>query len=152
MQVQEIMKENAAICSTGTNIKDCANLMVKNDCGEIPVVESEQKKRIIGVITDRDIACRVVAKGVNPAEAKVEDYMTKNIFTVKRDDDLEQCQKLMSEHQVRRLPVVDENMNFIGIVSHSHAIQNTSEQEAGKLEKNITNFSNGNSTQNLENI
>jgi len=138
MYVSEIMSKNIAVCFPDMNIKECANLMVQNDCGEIPVVGSEADKKLIGVITDRDITCRVVANGINPCEAKVKDYMTKNIYTVKIDDDLEYCQQLMSEHQVRRLPVVDDKMVCIGIVSQAHAARHASKEGAGELAKDLS--------------
>lgn len=138
MYVGEIMTKDVAVCSSHTNIKDCANLMVENDCGEIPVVEGEGSQKLVGVITDRDITCRVVAKGLDPSVVEVKDYMTKNIYTVKEKDDLERCYQLMSENQVRRLPVIDDSMNCIGIISQAHAARHSSEQKAGELAKDLS--------------
>lgn len=153
MFVKDIMTKDVAVCSLDSKIKECANLMVDNDCGEIPIVASQNDKKLVGVITDRDITCRVVAGGIDPNEAKVKDYMTKNIYTVRVDDNLEHCQQLMSEYQVRRLPVVDENMNCIGLVSQAHAARHISEQEAGELAKNLSRSHSENTpTQNISNI
>jgi len=135
---KEVMTKNAAVCSPDMSIKDCANLMLENDCGEIPIVESDKNCKLVGVITDRDITCRVVAKGKDPINARVKDFMTKDIFTVKENDDLERCAQLMSEKQVRRLPVVDEKMNVVGIVSQAHVARYASIQKAGELAKNIS--------------
>jgi CBS domain-containing protein len=138
MRVEEVMTKDVAVCTPNTVIKDCANLMVKEDCGEIPIVESNENKKLVGVITDRDITCRVVAKGIDPSNAKVEDYMTEKVFTVKKEDDLERSSQLMSEKQVRRLPVVDDNMNCIGIVSQAHIARHFSEEKAGELAKDLS--------------
>jgi CBS domain-containing protein len=138
ISVKDIMKKETAVCTPDMNIQNCAKLMLDNDCGEIPIVESEKSHKLIGVITDRDITCRVVAKGTDPRESYVKDYMTKNIYTVKENDNIDRCFQLMSEKQIRRLPVVDDNMNCIGIVSQAHIARYASEQKAGALAKSIS--------------
>ncbi len=138
MIVSEIMTKDLAVCMPNSTIKDCANLMLKNDCGEIPVVNTKDAKKLIGVITDRDITCRVVAQGVDPAQAQVKDFMTKCVYTIQKEDDLETCENLMSEHQVRRLPVVDENMCCIGLVSQAHIARHASKEKVGELAKELS--------------
>lgn len=156
LAVKDIMQPNAALSTPNMTLKDCANLMVKNDCGEIPIVESEKNKKLVGVITDRDIICRAVAKGLNPEKTIINDFMTKeDIYTVKENDKIDKCSQLMSEKKVRRLPVVDEKMNCVGIISQAHIARYGSVEEAGELIKNISQSnksSQKDSTQNLENI
>lgn len=136
MRVEEIMTKNVAVCMPSTTISECAKLMLDNDCGEIPVVDEEGT--IAGVITDRDITCRVVAKGEDPTTAEVSHYMTKGVTTIKKEDDIQLCQQLMSDNQVRRLPVVDDEMHCIGIVSQAHIARKSSRQEAGNLAKSLS--------------
>jgi len=138
MYVKDIMKKDVAVCTPDKSVQECASLMVENDCGEIPVVQSKEDYTLVGVITDRDIACRVVAKGVEPAKAKVRDYMTKDVYTVSEQDDLNHCNELMSTHQVRRLPVVDDDRTCVGIISQAHAARHLSEEEAGGLAKDLS--------------
>ena len=71
MKVKEVMTANPACCLTDTGLQEVAQMMIDNDCGEIPVVESMEEKRPIGVITDRDIVCRTVARGLNPLDLTV---------------------------------------------------------------------------------
>src|SRR5262247_2499452 len=105
MTVKEIMTPNAECCTTGTNLRDVAQLMVKSDCGEIPVCDAGRKP--IGVVTDRDIVCRVVATGQNPSELTAGDCMSTPVVTTTPDASVEDCARLMEAHQIRRLPVVD---------------------------------------------
>ena len=79
MQVKDVMTANPACCTPNNALPEVARMMVDNDCGEIPVVENQEKKIPVGVITDRDIVCRAVANDKNPLELKVKDCMTKPI-------------------------------------------------------------------------
>lgn len=115
--VRDIMTENPSCCSPETSLQDVAKNMCDNNCGEIPVLDDEN--RPIGVITDRDIACRAVAQGKNPLELTAEDCMSSPCVTVNLDSSLDQCCALMEEHQIRRIPVVDEDGCCCGIVSQA---------------------------------
>ena len=104
MQVRDIMSENAVCCSTGTPLVEVAEMMVAQDCGEIPVCDDQRKP--IGVVTDRDIVCRLVAKGREPTELTAQDCMSSPVVTVTAETTVEDCARLMEQYQVRRLPVV----------------------------------------------
>jgi len=117
MQAREIMSSNPACCGPNTSIYDVAVMMVAEDCGEIPVRDEGGKP--IGVVTDRDIVCRIVAKRQNPLEAKVEDCMSSPTITARVDMPVEDCARLMEQYQIRRLPVVDEDGKCVGIVSQA---------------------------------
>src|SRR5687768_8135055 len=105
MLVKEIMTDNPACCTAETNLQDVAKMMLDNDCGAIPVVEDNNHKRPIGVVTDRDITIRTVAVGENPLTMSAKSVMTKNVFTVTPETSVEDCVNLMEENQVRRIPV-----------------------------------------------
>jgi len=96
MKVQEIMANDPVCCAPNTSLQEVAALMADRHYGEIPVCESGSKKPI-GVITDRDITCRVVAKGRNPSELTVREFMTSPCITVTAESDVDECCRLMEE-------------------------------------------------------
>ena len=91
MSVSTVMTERPACCTPNALMTDVARLMVEHDCGEIPVVEDMTSRKLAGVITDRDIATRVVAKGRNPAETRASECMTTPCVSVTADTSLEDC-------------------------------------------------------------
>ena len=117
MQVKDVMTTDPACCISKTTLQEVAQLMTDHDCGEIPVVESKETKRPIGVITDRDIVCRTVAKGLNPLDLTVADCMTTPCVTVTPEMSVGQCVWIMEDKKIRRVPVVDANGSCCGIVA-----------------------------------
>ena len=117
MQVKDVMTTDPACCISETALQEVAQMMVDHDCGEIPVVDSKETKRPIGVITDRDIVCRTVAKGVNPLDLTVADCMTTPCVTVTPEISVDQCAKVMEDKKIRRVPVVDAEGCCCGIVA-----------------------------------
>ena len=115
MKASEIMTANPACCSPDDDASAAAQLMEKNDCGCIPVVEGE---RAVGVITDRDIALRGVARGRSP-DTQVRELMTSSTHCCNADSDVEEVEKLMSDRQVRRVLVVDGDQCVVGIVAQA---------------------------------
>lgn len=85
MQVKDVMTANPACCTAETNLREVAQLMVEHDCGEIPVVANKDTKKPVGVVTDRDIVCRTVAKGTNPLDLTAADCMSQPCVTVTPD-------------------------------------------------------------------
>lgn len=136
MQVQEIMTEGPAYCSPDSKVNEAARLMAECDCGEIPVVD--EKRKPIGVITDRDIAIRVVAKDKNAQQTAVREVMTKSPVTVTPDADIEECHELMEEHQIRRLVVVDKNGALAGMVALADIAREADEDETGETVRDIS--------------
>lgn len=119
MKITEIMTANPATCEPRTPLRDVARMMRDNDCGEIPVVENRRSLKPVGVVTDRDIACRAVAQGKNPLELSAGDCMTSPCVTVTTETSLEDCVKALEKNRIRRVPVVDESGRCIGIVSQA---------------------------------
>lgn len=117
MRVKEIMTSNPTCCTPETSLKDVAKMMLDHDCGEIPVVDDKRKP--MGVITDRDIVCRAVAKGKDPSRTFVKDCMTKPCITIHPEKTVEDCCKILEENQIRRIPVVDEKGSCCGMVSQA---------------------------------
>ncbi|WGL59770.1 CBS domain-containing protein [Pigmentibacter sp. JX0631] len=138
MIVSDIMTKDPVLCTPDVTLLKCAQLMSEYDCGEIPVVNTFEEKKIIGVITDRDITSRGVAKNLIPSSSIVEECMSKIKYTLNKNDSLEKCIKIMSDNQVRRLPVVDENFSCIGIVSQAQISRFCSSITSGNLLREIS--------------
>jgi CBS domain-containing protein len=117
MQVRNVMTADPACCISETALQEVAQMMIDHDCGEIPVVENKETKLPIGVITDRDIVCRTVARGLNPLDLTVAECMTKPCVTVTPDMSIEECSRIMEENKIRRVPVVDAAGCCCGIVA-----------------------------------
>ena len=113
MKVSEVMTRDVQTVRPDEPVQQAASFMLNADAGSIPVTESG---RLIGMITDRDIAVRGIAKGYGP-DTPVRELMTNDVICARVDDDVEQAANRMSEAQVRRLPVIDEQERLCGIVS-----------------------------------
>jgi len=116
MLIRDVMTSSPICCEPADRLDTVATLMRAHDCGVIPVCEFG---KVIGVITDRDITCRAVATGDIPAAVAVKDLMTAPVYTVRQDDDVQAAIDLMEKAQVRRLPVLDEEDNIVGIIAPS---------------------------------
>lgn len=113
--VSSVMTSNPACCTVQTPLRDVARMMIDHDCGQIPVVDDAQ--RPIGVVTDRDIAIRVVAEGRDSNSACAGDAMSSPVRTVNVDTPLRDVVCAMEADQIRRVPVVDSDGKLAGIVS-----------------------------------
>jgi len=138
MQVKEVMTADPACCISETGLQEVAKMMIDHDCGEIPVVESSQTKLPIGVITDRDIVCRTVARGLNPLDLTVADCMSKPCVTVTPDMSLEECSRILEENQIRRVPVVDGAGTCCGIVALADIALHAKKSAAGEVVKEVS--------------
>jgi CBS domain-containing protein len=115
---RDIMSDSPAVCTPETSSQDAARMMQENDCGSLPVVESRNSMKLVGMVTDRDLALRVLGRGLD-ANAPVREAMTKNVSSVKLDDDLNDVERVMTGQQVRRVPVVDGQDRVVGIVAQA---------------------------------
>lgn len=114
MIVRDIMHPKAKVIHFSETVEEAARLMASEDCGSIPV---EKDDKMIGMLTDRDIAIRVVAKGKDPHSTKVQDVMSEGINYCYDDEDISQVSQKMTGRQHRRLPVVDRNKRLVGMLS-----------------------------------
>jgi CBS domain-containing protein len=112
--VKDFMTPDPKTVSEKDSIREAARIMAKEDTGVVPVVDG---KKVIGMITDRDIVVRLVAEGKDPSTAKVTEAMSKNVKAVKEDTPVNEALQLMSKEQIRRLPVVNNKNELIGILS-----------------------------------
>ncbi len=116
MKAKELMTPSPCCASTQDSARDVARLMRDNDCGAIPVVD--EKNAIVGMITDRDLAIRALAEGKS-ADSKVGELMTASPCCASVDDSVRDIERLMSDNQVRRIPIVDAHGKCVGIISQA---------------------------------
>ena len=134
-KLKDLMSRDVKVISPDMTIRDAATQMREGDFGMLPVGEND---RMIGAITDRDIAIRAVAEGKD-SSTKVRDVMSEGIAWVFEDQSVEEAAKIMSERQVRRLPVVDRNKRLVGIVAlGDFAVESSEIQPAAKALSEIS--------------
>ena len=117
MIVREVMTERVVICTPTTRLHEAAKLMLDHDCGILPVCTDRETRRVEGVITDRDIACRAVAQGKHSVDAVAADFMSKPVITAHPEDTIADCCRAMQEHQLRRIVIVDDAGACVGVIS-----------------------------------
>lgn len=133
---RDVMTPDPACCSPETTLDLVAKMMVENNCGEIPVIDTTDQP--IGVVTDRDIVCRVVAEGKNPMAHTADSCMTTPVVTVRSDTPLDEVIATMEMHQVRRVPVVDGKGCCEGIVSQADVAVIGAPKQAAELVREVS--------------
>jgi CBS domain-containing protein len=133
--VREVMTSNPRTVDADSDVASAAKLLKEEDVGVVPVVEGDQA---IGVLTDRDIVVKVVAEGKDPQTTKARDVASTNVVTVDPQQDLDEALRLMAEHQVRRLPVVEEDGKIVGIVAQADVARHTDDAKTGELVEEIS--------------
>ena len=134
--VKDIMSQNPLICHPDTDIESVAKLMALHECGEIPVVDSDD--RPIGIITDRDICVRTVAQGKNPIHMKAIEIMSCPVVTVNPGMSLERCCAIMELKVIRRVTVVNDQGKCIGVVSLTDILRHGSDSESYELLREVS--------------
>jgi len=135
---RDVMTKNPVCATPDDNVADVARLMKDNDIGPVPIVEGPSKK-LVGIVTDRDLALKVVAEGRNPSSTKVRDVMTKDVVTCRADDEVEDALDAMSKNQLRRILVVDDSDTLVGIIAQADIATRMNEPEkTGEVVKEIS--------------
>ena len=122
MKVKEIMTPNAKAIWLTESLTDAAQLMWENDCGALPIIKDGRK--VIGMITDRDICMAVAMRDQNPSGVSVEEVMTGRVYSVNPEDDIDHALEVMQEHKIRRLPVVNAEGELEGVLSINDVVLN----------------------------
>lgn len=143
MKVKEVMTANALkYCTPETNLHDAARAMGEANCGALPVVDST--KKVLGIVTDRDIALSLARNISTPInDRKIGDIMTKNVFTVRSQDEISEAYRQMREKMIGRLPVVDEQGKLEGILSLNRILNETvrhGDNNLGNIQEPGENF------------
>lgn len=136
MDVRSVMTSDPACCSRQTPLPDVAKMMLDNDCGEIPVVDDGGSP--LGVVTDRDIATRVVAQGRDAGTCTAADAMSSPVRTVRLDSSIEEAVNTMETAQIRRVPVVDESGKVCGMVSQADVALANRDGRTGEVVREVS--------------
>src|SRR5437588_1036309 len=134
-QIRNVMTSNPSTIGPGQPVTGAARMMRDSDAGIIPIVEGD---RLVGTVTDRDIAVRVVAEDKDPSSVTVGEIASRELVTVDPDQDLGEALRLMAQHQVRRLPVVEEDGRLVGILAQADVARELGESETGRVVKEIS--------------
>ena len=115
----DVMTKDPTCCLTGDPITRAAEIMKNEDVGAVPVVEDETTRKLVGIVTDRDIVLKVIAEDRDRAASTVGEVMSTNLVTCRPDDHLQTAMDRMAQHQVRRIPIVDGKDRLVGIISQA---------------------------------
>ena len=133
--IRELMTKDPRTLSSGSTAMEAAQLMRDEDAGIVPVVDGD---KLVGTVTDRDIAIRVVAEGKSPESTTVGEIASRELVTIDPQQELDEALRLMARHQVRRLPVVEEDGKLVGIVAQADIARNASDAQTGDLVEDIS--------------
>lgn len=132
MKVKDVMTEFLPCCTPESTLQEAAQLMNKIECREIPVIDSLIHRHPLGIITEHDIACRAVAGGFNPQKLTVGEFMTAPCATVTPDMSVEECEKVLQENHIHRVPVIDSDGECCGIVEGADLSQQCKKKPQSK--------------------
>jgi CBS domain-containing protein len=133
--ISDLMTPNPRTLESGSTVVQAARVMRDADAGSVPIVEGD---RLVGMITDRDIAIRVVAEGKSPESTTVMEIASRELVTIDPQQDLDEALRLMARHQVRRLPVVEEDGRLVGIVAQADIAQHAKDKQTGDVVADIS--------------
>jgi CBS domain-containing protein len=128
MKCREVMTDNPVCCLPNDSVSQVARVMRREHIGPVPVVSNDQTREIIGIVTDRDLAIKVVAEGRDPNRTTVSD-VTHTIVVCRDDDDLSSAIAAMEEYQIHRVPVIDQGGRLVGIISQADVATRFHERE-----------------------
>ena len=135
----DVMTKDIVTCTPQNTIVEVARLMKTEDIGPILIVDNEQSRTLVGIMTDRDIVIKVIADGQDPKTTPVGEAMSKKLVTCRPDDDVDVAMKAMAQFQLRRIPVVGENMTLLGIISQADvATRVDAPERTGEVVKEIS--------------
>jgi CBS domain-containing protein len=133
--IREVMSSNPCAIDADKPVSYAAKMMRDEDVGLAPIVEGD---RLVGALTDRDIAIRVVAEGKDPASTLVRDVASRDLVTIDPEQDLDEALRLMAQHQVRRLPVVAEDGKLVGVVAQADVARQSDDKKTGEVVERIS--------------
>lgn len=134
-KVHEVMTDNPRCVTAETLVSEAAQLMESEDVGSLPILDGEQ---VAGVVTDRDIVIRAIAHGKDPRGMPVREVASRDLVTIRADEDLSEALKLMASHQVRRLPVVDDDNRLVGVLAQADVAIEVKERAVGEMVEEIS--------------
>jgi CBS domain-containing protein len=133
--IRDIMTPNPRSVESSASVVEAARIMRDEDVGIVPIVEGD---RLVGTVTDRDIAIRVVVEGRNPETTTAGEIASRELVTIDPQQDLDEALRLMAKNQVRRLPVVEEDGKLVGVVAQADIAKHASDEQTGDLVEDIS--------------
>lgn len=135
----DVMTKNPVAALPDDTVASVAQLMKDRDIGPVPIVEDKISKKLLGIVTDRDLAIKVVAAGLDPRTTPVKEVMTRDVVTCHEEDEIEATLAAMSKHQLRRILVVDADGSLVGIIAQADVATRMNEPETtGEMVKEIS--------------
>jgi CBS domain-containing protein len=138
MKVREVMTRQPICCHSRDSAVAVAQILRDEDIGSVPIISEADSQRVEGIITDRDIVCRIISEGLDPSTTTIEMFITRDPVTCRPEQSLESCEKLMQTHRIRRIPVVDNQGRCVGIVSQADLARSL---PAEKVHKTVAEIS-----------
>jgi CBS domain-containing protein len=125
----EVMTKETICCLPEDMVVKVAKLMQSENIGSIPVIENEQTQKLVGIVTDRDLVLKIITKVQDATSTKVETVMTRQVVTCQAEDDLQKALDAMAKHQLRRIPIVDNNNKIVGIIAQADVATRVNQPE-----------------------
>jgi len=129
MKCANVMTTEIFCCLPGDSLEEVASVMQSEDIGPVPIVDDLETRNLLGIVTDRDIALRAVARGLDTRKTTAEEVMTRELVTCGVEDEIESALDLMARHQVRRLPIVDGESRLVGMISQADVATRLNESD-----------------------
>lgn len=126
---ETVMTKNPTCCQPSDSVMKVAQWMKRENIGSIPVIENNETQKLVGIVTDRDLALKIVGQGSDPKTVQVESVMTYKLVTCRLEDDIQRALDLMSEHQLRRIPIVNDEHKILGIISQADVATRVNQPE-----------------------
>jgi CBS domain-containing protein len=134
-RIRDVMTSNPSTIEADKPVAEAARIMKQEDAGVVPVTE---QGRLTGMVTDRDIAIRVVAEGKDPQSISVREVASTDLVTIDPDQDLDEALRLMAQHKVRRLPVVEEDGRVVGVLAQADVAREGHDEQTGQVVQEIS--------------
>ena len=138
MKIRELMTRDPVCCRLTDTAQTVARMLRDNDVGALPVIANDGSQRLEGIITDRDLCCAIVARGLSPSTTTIEAFITRQVVTCRPEQSLDSCERLMQTHQIRRVLIVDQGMRCVGVISQADLARTN---RGGQLHKTVAEIS-----------
>lgn len=135
MKVKDVMHEGVSWVEPDTKLKDIARIMRDEDIGAVPVGEND---RLVGMVTDRDIACKGFAKGKKVMKMRARDVMTRGITYCRTNEEVEDAIRIMESKKIRRLPVIDDDKRMVGMLAIGDISHNVAQELSGEIIQSVS--------------
>jgi CBS domain-containing protein len=138
MTCRDVMTANPSCCVPSDSVAKAAQIMKREDVGPVLIVSDYNSGNLVGIVTDRDLAVKVIAEDRDPRNTRIDEIMSHNPVTCRENDATDKALRLMSDHQVRRIPVVDSSNRLVGIIAQADLARHENEEEVGEMVEEIS--------------